>query len=125
MTLSHVGRHDARLWRLLAYPSLGFDCLQSLNQHLTDAEQLNTKSSLSNTFLLTPHNQNDNVAQMAAPKTEFETKLREWQKAKNYTAQQAAAFLGVELSTYRHWLYNGVVPSASKCIDCINQKMKE
>ena len=53
------------------------------------------------------------------PQTDFEKRLRKWQKAKRFYAKQAADFLGVKITTYRHWLYNGKTPGESKCRSCI------
>jgi len=57
--------------------------------------------------------------------SEFEIRLRAWQKSKKFNAKEAAEFLGVNLGTYRHWWYGGITPSSSKCLACIESKLKE
>jgi hypothetical protein len=47
-----------------------------------------------------------------------------WQRSKNFTAKEAADFIGVNLSTYRHWMYDGATPSGSKCLTCVEKLMQ-
>ncbi len=57
--------------------------------------------------------------------TPFAAKLRKWQSEKGFQQKDAADFLGVEITTYRHWLYDGAEPSGSPCKDCVVKKMAE
>ena len=62
---------------------------------------------------------------MADSKQPFKARLRAWQKEKGFTALKASKFLGVELTTYNHWLYDNSEPSTSPCFACIEEKLKE
>lgn len=61
---------------------------------------------------------------VASEASEFLKKLKAWQKSKNFTAKEAADFLGVKITTYRHWMYDGATPSGSKCLTCIENLIK-
>ena len=60
-----------------------------------------------------------------ASKTEFENRLRAWQKKRGFTAMQAAITLGVKMSTYNRWLHHGSMPESSPCLHCVESAMKK
>lgn len=62
---------------------------------------------------------------VAAEPTDFEKRLRSWQAKKGFTAKDAAAFIGVRITTYRNWIYRGHKPTTGKCMNCIEQKLTE
>ncbi len=68
---------------------------------------------------MTCHYQSDNIFHMEQSKPDFAARLRTWQKSKSLGAKQAADLLGVNLATYRHWLYGDCEPGESKCRKCI------
>jgi hypothetical protein len=60
-----------------------------------------------------------------ASKTEFETRLRAWQKKHGFTAMQAAITLGVKMHTYNRWLHHGSMPESSPCLHCVEAAMEK